>query len=149
VAATGTVVGLSAVGPTGVAVEGTGATGTAIAASTTGEATTVKVTNNATGAALEAVTQGNPGRATAAIVGNSQTGRGVLGLSTEQTAVEGRSRLGRGASFSGALAQVHLAPGSSASHPGTGETGDLYCDRSGRLWFCKTGGTHPTWKRLA
>ena len=58
--------------------------------------------------------------------------------------MEGRSHSGRGGSFSGALAQVRLAPGALATHPGTGETGDLYCDRNGRLWFCKSGGGTPS-----
>ena len=43
-------------------------------------------------------------------------------------------------------AQLYLEPGTAASHPGTGQLGDLYLDKSGRLWFCK-GGT--SWKQLA
>ncbi len=114
-----------------------------------GNAPAVQVTNSGTGPGLAAVIQGSPSTGTAAVVGDSKSGTGVLGLSNDAIAVEGRSKGGRGASFSGALAQVRLAPGSLATHPSTGERGDLYCDRNGRLWFCKSGGSRPIWKQLA
>lgn len=41
---------------------------------------------------------------------------------------------------------MKLQPGSPATHPTTGQAGDLYVDKSIRLWFCK-GGT--AWKQLA
>lgn len=55
----------------------------------------------------------------------------------------------RGGVFSGAAAQVHLAPGSQSTHPKNGERGDLYADNTGRLWFCKKGGATATWKQIA
>ena len=53
--------------------------------------------------------------------------------------------LGRGGVFSGKAAQLMLGP-VSATHPVSGQMGDLFADTSGRLWFCK-GGT--TWKQIA
>ena len=149
VVAKGTVVGLSAAGSTGIEVTGSGADGVAVSALAAGNAPAVQVTNSGTGPGLAAVIQGSPSTGTAAVVGDSKSGTGVLGLSNDAIAVEGRSKGGRGASFSGALAQVRLAPGSLATHPSTGERGDLYCDRNGRLWFCKSGGSRPIWKQLA
>jgi hypothetical protein len=64
--------------------------------------------------------------------------------------VNASSHAGRGGVFSsGAIAQLQLKAGSRASHPTAGNRGDLYVDKSGRLWFCKTGGAHATWKQLA
>jgi hypothetical protein len=37
-------------------------------------------------------------------------------------------------------------PSSRSTHPSSGALGDLFLDKSGRLWFCK-GGT--TWVKLA
>ena len=76
------------------------------------------------------------GAAGDAVVGYSQTGRGVFGVSTN----------GRGGAFSGKKAQVQLQASAATTHPGTGARGDLFVDNSGRLWFCK-GST--TWKQLA
>jgi hypothetical protein len=56
---------------------------------------------------------------------------------------------GRGAQLtSNILAQARLVPGTLSTHPATGKQGDLYVDRTGRLWYCQTtAGT--TWKQLA
>jgi hypothetical protein len=51
--------------------------------------------------------------------------------------------------FSGGAAQVHLVPGSNLTHPKGGKRGDLYADKTGRLWFCKKGGTTATWHQIA
>jgi len=56
---------------------------------------------------------------------------------------------GRGVIASGKLAQLQLHPGTQKSHPKQGETGDLFVDKSARLWFCKAGGATATWVRLA
>jgi hypothetical protein len=74
---------------------------------------------------------------------------GVYGRADQDTSsvgVRGASRRGRGGAFSGALAQLRLLPSASSSHPSSGATGDLFVDRTGRLWFCR-GGTN--WKQLA
>ena len=60
--------------------------------------------------------------------------------------VYGDSALGRGGHFRGKKAQVKLEPSAAATHPASGQRGDLFVDKSGRLWFCK-GGT--TWVKLA
>ena len=66
-------------------------------------------------------------------------GNGLLATSTG----------GRGVVASGKQAQLQLTPGTQATHPKAGQTGDLFCDKSGRLWFCKVGGATATWARLA
>jgi len=76
---------------------------------------------------------------TAALVSasNSSSGAGVQGTSSS----------GRGGVFGGGAAQVHLNPGAS-SHPKSGEMGDLYADKSGRLWYCTKSGTKASWKQI-
>jgi hypothetical protein len=74
---------------------------------------------------------------------------GVHGHADEDTAsvgVRGTSLAGRGGVFRGATAPLRLVASPSATHPASGQRGDLFVDASGRLWFCK-GGT--TWKLLA
>jgi hypothetical protein len=56
---------------------------------------------------------------------------------------------GRGGVFGGNLAQIQLTPGSGSTHPKGGSRGDLYADKTGRLWFCKKGGTTATWHQIA
>jgi hypothetical protein len=53
---------------------------------------------------------------------------------------------GRGGQFSGQAAQVRLRPSSATSHPASGQRGDLFVDKAGRLWFCKGG---ANWVKLA
>jgi hypothetical protein len=81
-------------------------------------------------------------------VGDSHEATGVLGLSAGGDGVGGHSKSGRGGNFSGGAAQIKLTPGTFASHPATGETGDLYCDRTGRLWFCRKGGSKAAWQAV-
>jgi len=74
---------------------------------------------------------------------------GVYGLadgSSGAVGVLGRSTTGRGGSFSGKVAQLHIAPSGAATHPTSGKLGDIFLDKNKRLWFCK-GGT--TWKQIA
>ena len=74
---------------------------------------------------------------------------GLFGLAdagTTSVGLQGSSPTGRGGVFKGNLAQLKLTPSSATSHPHSGQRGDLFVDKSGRLWFCK-GGT--TWKQLA
>ncbi len=76
-------------------------------------------------------------------------GIGVLGQGLASgTGVRGDSVKGRGGVFTGAAAQVQLLPGTNSAHPKSGQQGDLYADKSGRLWFCKKGGTTATWQQI-
>jgi hypothetical protein len=67
----------------------------------------------------------------------AQGATGVYGFAAQEE--------GRGGWFVGNAAQIRLEPGSGA-HPESGQTGDLFVDDEGRLWFC-AGDTD--WKRLA
>jgi hypothetical protein len=74
---------------------------------------------------------------------------GVYGLAdsvASAVGVHGDSPTGRGGLFSGTAAQIRLQPSTSASHPHSGESGDLFLDKSHRLWLCKGG---ATWVKLA
>jgi hypothetical protein len=71
---------------------------------------------------------------------------GVFGEAPSGVGVYGRASNGRGGQFSGGKAQVRLMPSSAATHPANGALGDLFLDKSGRLWFCKGG---KTWKQIA
>jgi hypothetical protein len=55
---------------------------------------------------------------------------------------------GRGAILAGVAAQLRLTPASGSTHPTSGQTGDLFVDSTGRLWFCTAGGTTATWGQL-
>jgi hypothetical protein len=74
----------------------------------------------------------------------------VLGT-TEGTgaAIEGNSIRGRGGVFKGLKAQIRLVASTATTKPATGTRGDLFVDKSGRLWYCKTGGSTTGWKQLA
>ena len=98
------------------------------------------------------------------MVGRSQGGSiGVLGFSgsgappapTANTGVygyapgvgvRGVATNGRGGVFSGPTAQLRLVPSTAATHPASGTAGDLFMDKSNRLWLCK--GT-TSWVQLA
>jgi hypothetical protein len=69
------------------------------------------------------------------------TGFGVYGATAGSgVAVGGNGGLtGRGAAFASNVAQLRLIPGAGTSHPASGQPGDLYVDKSTRLWFCKGG----------
>jgi len=87
---------------------------------------------------------------------NSGQGTGLLGISGISTlparstrtdiGVMGVSAHGRGGVFTGPVAQVRLTASTATSHPSSGARGDLFVDKSGRLWFCKGG---ASWKQLA
>jgi hypothetical protein len=76
------------------------------------------------------------------------TGTAVYGQTPKGVGVRGFGGTGRGGVFTGASAQVNLTPGALATHPTNGTRGDLYVDNTGRLWFCKTGGTTATWAQV-
>ena len=74
---------------------------------------------------------------------------GVYGSATGDASavgVHGSAAAGRGGLFSGGVAQLNLVPSSAATHPASGQAGDLFLDKSSRLWLCK-GGTG--WVKLA
>ncbi len=79
------------------------------------------------------------GRLASGVTGHSTSSTGGIGVS-------GDAAGGRGGVFKGGLAQVQLVASSASSHPASGVRGDLFVDKSGRLWFCKGG---RTWKQLA
>ena len=61
-------------------------------------------------------------------------------------AINAVSALGAGGLFSGKTAQIQLVPSTASTHPASGTAGQLFVDKSNRLWFCK-GGT--SWHQLA
>ncbi len=88
------------------------------------------------------------------ILGYSNDGSGNLPPAPANTGVYGAAPLagGRGGQFSGNAAQLRLVPSSATSHPDAGALGDLFVDKTGRLWFCKkTGTTAATsiWKQVS
>lgn len=64
-------------------------------------------------------------------------------------AVTGQATKGRGGVFGGAAAAIQIVPGPLASHPKSGSRGDLYADKTGRLWFCKKSGATALWHQIA
>ena len=55
----------------------------------------------------------------------------------------------RGGMFVGRKAQVRLYPSLESNHPTAGLRGDLFVDKTGRLWYCKNGGANAVWHQLA
>ncbi|HEV3310365.1 MAG TPA: hypothetical protein VG815_07590 [Chloroflexota bacterium] len=53
----------------------------------------------------------------------------------------------RGGVFAGNDAQISLQP-SKKAHPKSGQAGDLFLDKSKKLWLCVKGGTPATWKQV-
>jgi hypothetical protein len=90
------------------------------------------------------------------VYGNSSGGIGVYGDGggSSSIGVQGIGATGvnaqgvtTGLQASGAAAQVRLVPGTGSTHPSSGQAGDLYVDKTGRLWYCKKTGR--TWRQLA
>lgn len=109
-----------------------------------------------TGSSSEAAVVGQSTGDSAGVFGISGTGSpsavaktGIYGYASQDGAsvgVRGASTTGRGGLFKGKAAQIRLFPSTAASHPASGQLGDLFLDSNKRLWFCK-GGT--TWKQIA
>jgi hypothetical protein len=108
------------------------------------------VGKSATGAGIYGVSGDySGGSASGAAVGDSTTKAGVVGLTSAPTRAAGEFTHvagGRGGLFSGGKAQLRLHPSSASTHPTKGQRGDLFVDKSGRLWFCKG---RTTWVQLA
>jgi hypothetical protein len=81
----------------------------------------------------------------AGVAGFTASGIGVIGASSSLVGVQGQGGSGRGGRFSGGKAQVKLDPSTAATHPASGQAGDIFLDKSKRLWLCKGG---STWVRL-
>lgn len=140
----GKVIGAAAVGVVGTAAlielhsHSTPATGDAVTEADVTDAEAL-ADERAQAASSGSVISATLSSSAAVVVGaNSSTGAGV----------EGSSSSGRGGVFSGALAQVHLTPGTGSTHPKTGQMGDLYVDKTGRLWLCTKTGSRSGWKEL-
>jgi len=94
--------------------------------------------------------QSDTGVAVHGDIQNGQSGATAVKGSTlgGGAGIAGSSRKGRGAVFSGKLAQVRLRPSGEATHPIAGAAGDLFLDASSRLWLCTGTGSPATWKRV-
>jgi hypothetical protein len=53
---------------------------------------------------------------------------------------------GAGGKFGGKTANIHLVPSTASSHPASGSAGQLFVDKSNRLWYCRGG---SNWAQLA
>jgi hypothetical protein len=102
-------------------------------------------TNNAR--AIEAIQDGTASAVYANVRNATSAGSAVIGTTVGTGAgVDGRSTKGVGGKFTGKTAQILLVPSTASTHPTSGTAGQLFVDRSKRLWYCK-GGTN--WKQLA
>jgi len=99
------------------------------------------------GESMHALTKGT-GHALVANIANTGSKAAAVSAITNGPgiALDAASALGIGGRFVGKTAQIQLVPTSASSHPATGIAGELFVDRSSRLWFCK-GGTN--WHQLA
>jgi len=97
---------------------------------------TIYGTTNGTNSAVNAAILN--ARSKASTITASTTGLGA--------AIDGASTNGQGGRFRGKTAQIQLVPSTATTHPASGAAGQLFVDRSARLWFCR-GGT--SWKQLA
>ena len=126
-----------------------GGTGVSAAGSTVGVSASGAVAVSASGVtAVVATGEGANGIAVSALAASTAPAVNAVN-SSGGTGVHGLSSGGRGGVFSGATAQVQLVPGADSSHPKGGKQGDLYADKTGRLWFCKKGGNTATWHQIA
>ena len=126
--ASGTGHGVDAISPTGTAVY-------ADSGSSTGPAVIGRSAGDNTGL------QGYSG---SDVAPPSPAKTGVYGYATQDATavgVRGTSVAGRGGLFKGGAAQLKLSPSAATSHPASGQRGDFFVDKSGRLWFCKGGTT--------
>lgn len=139
---------------TGAGVVASSEKGQALRASTTDTTThldAVVIETAGTGRAILA-TATNAANDRGAVTGvNHGTGAAVWGTSANPdstfAAVVGYgSEHGRGGRFRGGAGAVTLVPTKAATHPATGEPGDLYVDNKVRLWFCRGG---ATWVQVA
>ncbi len=133
------------------------ATGTAIFAESSGDGAGLAATSLGPTAAVSAwATNSGP-----ALEANSQSTAAAIRVVSTNTAsanavtiltdgfgsgVRSFANHGRGAELKGAKAALRLVPNATTTHPTTGSRGDMYVDRSGRLWYCRGG---SKWVQLA
>lgn len=144
----------AAVDGTGTAVLAAAEAGTALRASSSAPGTrtdAVVVTTAGLGRGILA-TSTNRANDVGVVTGVSQgTGAALWGTaanpdSTFAAVVGFGSAKGRGGRFRGGAGALTLVPAKAATHPASGEAGDVFVDSSVRLWFCRGG---ATWVRLA
>ena len=84
------------------------------------------------------------------MLGTSQSGRGVHGVSDTFIGVVGESASGVGGNFSGGLAPLRLQPASNVGPPAAGDhrRGELFVDSGGALFFCVADGNPGTWRQV-
>jgi hypothetical protein len=83
--------------------------------------------------------------------GESANGSGVVGVANGAgVGAMGQSTSGYGVQAQGGKAQLYLIPAKSAGHPSTGHhlVGELFVDRTGKLYLCQSSGSPGTWRRL-
>jgi len=103
---------------------------------TTNSKRAVNATTIGTGPAIVGSVNNGASKAPGVAGTAAGTGPGISGTSTK----------GVGGLFKGATAQLQLTPSSASTHPAKGSAGQLFVDKSTRLWYCH-GGT--SWKQLA
>jgi hypothetical protein len=80
----------------------------------------------------------NPDNQSPALVA-STTGSGPgLEVVANSTAISAKSTNGVAAELSSQVAHLRLVPGT-GSHPASGQTGDIFVDSAGDLWYCRHG----------
>jgi len=83
------------------------------------------------------------------VLGKATGGHGLAGSVTTGIGVFAQATTGRGVQCSGGAAQLRLVPTTASTHPTSGQAGDLYLDKSSRLWLCTvTSTTTATWKQV-
>ncbi len=87
------------------------------------------------------------GAMVAAVIGDSSTTNGVIGLSGTEVGVSGQSVDGYGMKAQGGLAPIQLLPATSSGAPTSGAhaLGELYVDNKGVLYRCAAAGTPGVW----
>lgn len=98
--------------------------------------------------AVSATSSASSGHAFVGTAASSQPGA-LMTNNGSGVGLQVTAKTGRGATFKGGAAQIRLLPGPRSSHPTGGSRGDLYADTSGRLWYCKVGGSTATWHQIA
>ncbi len=164
-----TAINISAQTGAGVAATVTGGVGLAATATGDGHAVTAVGTSTTTASDLVTLDYAGTGRAFYAhshnptningtVTGvNEGHGIGVWGEQRNDTGtgfglVGLGGALGRGARLSGGAAAFQILPSAAATHPTTGKVGDVFLDKSARLWLCQkasSGSTAAVWKQLA
>ena len=106
---------------------------------------------SATGIGVNAESGTGTGLAATGTTGVSAFGTKVAVTAEGPTAIRasGVGTGSRGGTFVGAAAQLKLNPGTRSTHPASGQRGDLYADKTGRLWYCKKSGNPATWHQIA